>query len=85
MNGKPQQFQLLRYGPESVARGDFCVAYAFGCERQWAVPAMPRLVYGGEPVLLKIQVLVDDPLIETLDPSAIVVDFLQQLLPAVDF
>lgn len=84
-NGRPQQFQLLRYQGESLARTDFCVAYGFGCERLWSVPAMPRLVYGGKPALLKIQVLIDDPLLETLDPSAIVVDFLQQLLPTVNF
>ena len=82
--GQPQRFRLLHYRAESASTEDFYVAYAFGCQQQWDAPTMPRLAYGGEPVLLKLQVLTDVTGVDDRQPPTKLTEFLQQLLPAVN-
>ncbi len=53
------QFELLRFRRTAQpVPSEFEVAYAF-CEGSgtWAAPSSPRMAYGGEPVLYKLQVL----------------------------
>lgn len=82
--GQPQQFRLLHYRAESASTKDFYVAYAFGCQHRWDAPTMPRLAYGGEPALLKLQVLTDVTSVDDRKTPTKLVDFLEQLLPAVN-
>jgi hypothetical protein len=81
MDGEPNNLRLLSYRSDSLIDGDFLVAYGFGADRRWDVPASPRLAYGGQPVLYKLQVLT-----EAADETAEgrpegLIDFLSNLLP----
>ncbi len=53
------QFELLRFRRTAQpVPSEFEVAYAFSVgEGAWAAPTSPRMAYGGEPVLYKLQVL----------------------------
>ena len=84
IDGRPQHFRLLHYRGGSTATKDFYVAYAFGCQHRWNAPTRPRLAYGGEPVLLKLQVLTDVTSVDDQKSTSKLLDFLQQLLPAVN-
>ena len=84
VDGQPQHFRLLHYRAESASTKDFYVAYAFGCQHQWDAPTMPRLAYGGEPVLLKLQILTDVTSLDDRKLPAQLAGFLEQLIPAVN-
>ena len=45
---------------------------------------MPRLAYGGEAVLLKLQLLIDGGHDRGESATAALTDFLQQLVPAIN-
>ena len=59
-HGQQHHFRSLAYVSQNVLeqQNQFVVAYAHTAETQWDVPQLPRLVYGGEPFLYKMQVLV---------------------------
>ena len=57
-------FKMLRFRPKSVpGASSFVVAYAFADHAGiWSAPNSPRMTFGAEPVLYKLQVLSDhDP------------------------
>ncbi len=84
IDGQEHHFRLLRYEAAPGREQDFSVAYSFGCRQQWDVPARPRLSYGGEPALLKLQLLIDGRHDEGESTTAAMTDFLQQLVPAIN-
>lgn len=51
------QATVVRFESASALQGEFFVAYAFGCQGSWDTPATPRIAYGGEAMLLKVQFL----------------------------
>lgn len=57
------RFELLEYeAPDSSGGGRFFVAYGHTVDGNWDVPALPRVTYGGAPVLYKVQLLMQhDP------------------------
>jgi len=59
-NGATHRFRILSYvsGNSLDENGQFVVAYGHAAGSQWDVPSFPRLTYGGEPFLYKMQVLV---------------------------
>ena len=75
------QFKLLHFQRMSQpVQNDFWVAYAYATEQGlWTAPTSPRMAFGGEPVLYKLQVLSELP-----DPGdhQEVCQFLRQLAEA---
>jgi hypothetical protein len=72
--------RLLSYAGDSMAADDFLIAYGFGLRGRWDCPESPRIAYGGEPVLIKLQALTDQ-----LGESSVqgLAEFLSQMLPPV--
>jgi hypothetical protein len=84
LGGEPERLRLLSYRSESMIDGDFLVAYGFGADRHWDCPASPRRVYGGKPILYKLQVLTDAAAERSsADPQGLA-DFLRHLLPVLN-
>ena len=58
------EFNLLVYRrPQTVTNDRFLVAYSMADGPTWSAPKMPRLEFGGKPILYKVQLLT------VLDPS----------------
>ena len=52
------RLQLLKYErPDSLTGERFFVAYGHSVDGLWDVPGSPRLAYGGDPLLHKVQLL----------------------------
>jgi hypothetical protein len=84
VGGQPQRLRLLAYRSDSMIDGDFLVAYGFGADGEWDSPASPRRVYGGRPLLYKLQVLTDVAAeASTTEPEGLR-DFLRHMLSALD-
>lgn len=56
-DGVVHKVNVRRYQPKSALEDEFYVAYAFCFDDKWDTPDIPRLDYGGKPVLYKLQVL----------------------------
>lgn len=84
VDGTPQQLRLLAYRSESMIDGDFLVAYGFGADREWDCPASPRRVYGGRPILYKLQVLTDAAAEASVTDPEGLRDFLRHMLSALN-
>jgi hypothetical protein len=82
--GHRDELRLLSYQSDSLAAGEFLVAYGFGTDQGWASPASPRFAYGGQPVLYKLQVLTEADHEASQSTSAGIRDLLTQLLPALN-
>lgn len=54
------EFRVLSYEPNTQLLESFQVAYAFSAGGTWSVPRMPRIAFGGEPLLYKAQVQVPE-------------------------
>jgi hypothetical protein len=60
----PSEFNLLVYRrPQTLTNDRFLVAYSMTTDTIWSAPQMPRLEFGGAPLLYKVQLLT------LLDPS----------------
>jgi hypothetical protein len=58
------EFNLLVYRrPQALTNDRFLVAYSMAVGPKWSAPTMPRLEFGGAPLLYKVQMLT------VLDPS----------------
>ena len=55
--GDDNKFALIRYESNSYLRGKFSVAYGYSVHGTWDVPAWPRIAYGGNAALYKMQVI----------------------------
>ena len=54
----PSSFSLIEYRHIAEAMGSrFLVAYGFSSGQEWSSPKWPRLKFGGEPMLYKMQLL----------------------------
>lgn len=56
----PSEFRVLNYEPNSTLAQPFRVAYAWSSDGGWKVPSLPRIAFGGKPVLYKVQIQVMD-------------------------
>jgi len=60
----PSEFNLLEYKrPDTITNDRFLVAYSMATDAIWKAPKLPRVEFGGAPLLYKVQILV------ALDPS----------------
>jgi hypothetical protein len=84
IDGQEHHFRLLRYEAAPGREQDFAVVYSFGCRQRWDVPGSPRLSYGGEPALLKLQLLIDGRHDRRESTVRALSDFLRQLVPAIN-
>ncbi len=58
------EFNLLEYKrPQTLTNDRFLVAYSMATGPDWSVPELPRVKFGGAPMLYKVQMLT------SLDPS----------------
>jgi hypothetical protein len=92
--GKPKQFtivdnqqsshdfRLLQFQPADQAGARFLVCYGFTVDGVWTAPKYPRIHFGGQPLLYKMQLLcdVDESQDDQLPP--VVAEFLNEFLPA---
>lgn len=54
----PSSFSLIEYRRNAEAMGTrFLVAYGFSAGQEWNSPKWPRMTFGGEPMLYKMQLL----------------------------
>ncbi len=83
-DGRAARFQLLAFRSEAAVVDDFLVAYAFGCDGMWDKPDSPRLKYGGEPMLYKLQALTSSSAEFDRKKPAGMADFLSSLIPVLN-
>lgn len=82
--GRLAHFQLLAFRSEAAVVDDFLVAYAFGSHGVWDKPESPRLKYGGEPMLYKLQALTSSSAeFDRKKPDGMA-DFLASLIPVLN-
>jgi hypothetical protein len=74
-------FRFLRYKNEGAASGEFSVCYGWSADGTWDVPEYPRLRFGGEPLLYKLQVLTTDPVPHDGSLPVATAQFLNEFLP----
>ena len=74
-------FRLLHFQKESSFAGQrFMVAYSHTVDGVWHAPAAPRLLFGGEPLLYKVQVLTAQGTPSGREDLEGLKDFLEQFL-----
>jgi hypothetical protein len=76
------EFKLLHFERESFAGRRFMVAYSHTIDGVWRAPAVPRLLFGGEPLLYKVQVLASQGTTSGRDDLEALEDFLGQFVAA---
>ena len=74
-------FRFLRYKNPGAASGEFSVCYGWTADGTWDVPDYPRLRFGGEPLLYKLQVLTSDAVPEDGSLPVATSQFLNEFLP----
>lgn len=75
------EFRVLTLQSSSVLNSEFTVTYGFSVNGNWEVPTYPRVHFGGEPILFKMQIVST----ATGDGSGMpttVRDFLTDFVPA---
>ncbi|WP_425398122.1 hypothetical protein [Aeoliella sp.] len=75
-------FRVLSYSPKSPLESPFLVAYAWSSDGQWSVPKSPRIAFGGEPALYKLQVLVSNTDFGGVDPDEELKGLLREFVTA---
>jgi|HubBroStandDraft_4_1064222.scaffolds.fasta_scaffold436827_1 hypothetical protein len=74
-------FRFLRYKNPGAASGEFSVCYGWTANGTWDVPEYPRVRFGGEPLLYKLQVLTTDPVPNDGTLPVAAVQFMNEFLP----
>jgi Protein of unknown function (DUF3485) len=74
-------FRFLRYKDPGAASGEFCVCYGWSANGTWDVPDYPRVRYGSEPLLYKLQVLTSDSVPHDGGLPVATSQFLNEFLP----
>ncbi|MCO6047747.1 EpsI family protein [Aeoliella sp. ICT_H6.2] len=73
--GPENQFRLLDLASNSKLIPPFTVAYAWSSGGPWSVPAWPRVAFGGEPVLYKVQIQLVQSELDGGDPDEVLEEF----------
>jgi hypothetical protein len=76
--GVLQKVKIRRYRPKSALEDEFYVAYAFCFDNVWSSPDIPRIEYGGKPVLYKMQVLTNAKQTPTFEYPVYLREFVEQ-------
>lgn len=72
------RFNVFRYQPKSALEDEFYVAYAFCYDDQWDTPNLPRIKYGGKPLIYKMQVLTNAGSVPPYEVPEHLKDFVKQ-------
>ena len=75
------RLRLLRYANPRAVSGEFSVCYGWSENGAWDAPAYPRVVFGGAPMLFKMQVLTTDSLPKDGGLPPATAQFLNDFLP----
>jgi hypothetical protein len=75
------RLRLLRYANPRAVSGEFSVCYGWSENGVWDAPAYPRVVYGGAPMLYKMQVLTTDAVPKEGGLPTATARFLNDFLP----
>lgn len=81
-NGSESDFRLLSYAPSSQLASPFTVAYAWTSDGVWSVPDWPRVAYGGEPVLYKVQIQMAHSELDSDEPDKEFIGVLEEFAGA---
>lgn len=76
--GVTHRINVRRYQPKSALEDEFYVAYSFCFDNVWDAPDLPRVTYGGRPVLYKMQVLTNAKQTPAFEYPAYLQDFIEQ-------
>ena len=74
-------FRFLQYKNPGAASGEFSVCYAWTPDGTWNVPDYPRVRFGGEPLLYKLQVLTTDAIPADGSLPVATAQFMNEFLP----
>jgi hypothetical protein len=80
-DARDHTFRFLRYKNPGAASGEFSVCYGWSADGMWDVPEYPRIRFGGEPLLYKVQVLTADPVPHEGNLPVATSQFLNEFLP----
>jgi len=80
-DARKHTFRFLRYKNPGAASGEFSVCYGWSADGTWDVPDYPRLKFGGEPLLYKLQVLTSDPVPRDVNLPVATTKFMDEFLP----
>ncbi|QDU89355.1 hypothetical protein Pla175_27440 [Pirellulimonas nuda] len=81
---RASEFRVLTYKPNTRLREDFRVAFAFTSDGTWAAPGAPRVVYGGEPLVYKVQIQLPLSDIDPDDQRVLLKQLLGEFVAAFD-
>lgn len=84
VDGQEHTLRVLRYRTPGDTGTEFSICYGWSAGGRWQVPEYPRLEFGSEPLLYKLQLLSSDDLPEGSEMPDAVSAFLHDFLPVLD-
>lgn len=80
-DGEEHKLKVLHYRAPGVAGGEFAICYGWTRGNKWDAPKTPRMAYGAETLLYKLQILGEDLATAESDENTDWRRFLEDFMP----